>query len=139
LSLFDRLPADGPALFDWYQFGTVVKRMHREAHRFSVLIPSPGPNAELSALQERLELARRVVELEKPAHTIFSVGFYWALFRVAEARLGFDTLLDVGSRAPDLLPALALDRNFIGGSHLALSCVRRQDQRMSLECLPLTS
>ena len=101
--------------------------------------PSPGPNAELEQLQEQLALARRVVELEKPAHTLFDVGYYWALFRTGEARIGFDTLLGPGSRSPDLLPALVLGRHFVGASHLALSCVRAQDQRMSLECLPVTA
>jgi hypothetical protein len=139
VSLFDRMPADGPALSDWYQFETVVKVMHRHAHRFSVLIPSPGPNADLAQVQERLALARRVVELEKPAHAIFDVGFYWALFRVGEARLGFDTLLDVGSRALELLPELVLGRNFVGASQLAHSNVRPSDQRMALECLPVTT
>lgn len=137
--LFDRLPADGSPLYDWYQFETVIKLMDRHAHRFTVLVPSAGPNADLAQVQSRLELARRVVELEKPVHTIFDVGFYWALFRTGEARLGFDTLIDVGSRAPELLPALVLGEHFVGSSHLALSCVRPSDQRMSLECLPVAT
>ena len=91
-------------------------------------------------VQERLALARRVVELEKPAHTIFDVGFYWALFRVGEARLGFDTLIDLGSRALNLLPELVIGRHFVGASQLAHPIVRPSDKRMSLECLPpLTS
>jgi phage tail-like protein len=135
--LFDRLPPDGAALADWYQFETAVKAMHQHAHRFSVLVPSPGPNADLAQLQERLALARRIVELEKPAHTTFDVGFYWALFRVGEARLGFDTLIDAGSRALDLLPELVLGRHFVGSSQLAHPIVRPRDRRRSLDCLPL--
>jgi phage tail-like protein len=137
VSLFDRLPPDGPALADWYQFESAVKVMQRHAHRFSVLIPSPGPDADVARLQERLALARRVIELEKPAHTIFDVGFYWALFRVGEARLGLDTLIDAGGRALRLLPELALGRHFVGSSLLAHSIVRPADRRLELECLPL--
>jgi phage tail-like protein len=129
--LFDRPPPDGAPLADWYQFESVVKAMHRHAHRFSVLIPS-RPNADRAELLERLALARRVVEAEKPAHTIFDVGFYWALFRVGEARLGFDTLIDVGSRALDLLPELVLGRHYIGSSQLARPIVRPEDRRLSI-------
>src|SRR5207253_641187 len=83
------LPDDGPALVDWYQFESVVQPMLRAAHRFSVVLPVPaGGTAEQH--RARMEQARRVVELEKPAHTVFDVRFYWAMFRVGEARLGVE-------------------------------------------------
>ena len=66
-----------------------------------------------------MDLSRRVVELEKPAHTVFDVKFYWAIFRVGEARLQVDTLIDQGSRAPQLLPKLILGQGFVGQSYLA--------------------
>jgi len=83
------------------------------AHRFSVLLPVPrGDNLETRRV-ERLDLVRRVVELEKPAHTVFDVKFYWALFRIGEARLGDDTLIDRGGRSPDLLPPLRLGQTYL--------------------------
>jgi len=46
------------------------------------------------------------------------VKFYWAMFRIGEARLALDTLLAQGSRAPQLLPELVLDQGFAGESYL---------------------
>jgi hypothetical protein len=86
-------------------------------------------------LQEQLRLARRVVELEKPAHTVFDVGFYWALFRVGSARLGYDSLVDAGSRAA----ALVLDKAFVGESYLAYPPGHPGRERLTLECIPVTA
>jgi hypothetical protein len=92
--------------------------MRRTAHRFSVLLPVGGTDdAELRRLQ-RLELVRRIIELEKPAHTVFDVKFYWSLFRIGEARLGEDTLVDRGGRSPDLLPPLRVGEGHLAESHL---------------------
>jgi phage tail-like protein len=116
----DRLPADGAPLHDWYQFESVVLAMQRTAHRFTVLLPVPRLQASQPAiLQQRLELARRIVELEKPAHTVFDLKFYWAMFRIGEVRLGEDTLLDRGSRAPELMPNMVLGQGYLAESFLA--------------------
>jgi hypothetical protein len=119
-SLPDTLPPDGAPLQDWYQFEGVVLAMHRTVHRFTVLLPVPLAEVLQPAVyQSRVELARRLCELEKPAHTIFDVKFYWALFRVGEVRLGEDTLLDQGSRAPQLLPPMVLGQGYLAESYLA--------------------
>jgi phage tail-like protein len=120
VALPDELPPDGAALRDWYQFEGIVMQMQRTAHRFTVLLPVPLSLAfSPEEHQLRLELSRRVIELEKPAHTVFDVKFYWAIFRVGEARLQRDTLIAQGSRTPQLLPRLILDQGFVGGSYLA--------------------
>jgi len=116
----DQLPREGAPLRDWYQFQGVVLAMHRTAHRFRVLLPLPKDNPfDPEAQQRHMDLARRVVELEKPAHTIFDVKFYWAFFRIGESRIGTDTLLDRGSRAPQLLPRMVLGQQHLAESYLA--------------------
>jgi phage tail-like protein len=127
----DRLPADGAALVDWHGFESTVMAMQATSHRFSVLVPTPCARADRARSRERLELARRIVALEKPAHTVFNVGLYWALFRVGEARLGLDTVLEAGSRAPDLLPPVVLGLDYVGESHLDRSL---PTGRQVLEC-----
>lgn len=120
VSLFDVLPPDGAPLEDWYQFESVAIQQHLTAHRFTVLLPAPVSLAFSPDEQQlRFDLSRRIIELEKPAHTVFEVKFYWEMFRIGEARLQFDTLLQQGSRAPQLLPRMTLDRGFIGSSYLA--------------------
>jgi phage tail-like protein len=120
VALPDYLPSDGAPLNDWFQFETVVLRMQRTAHRFTVLLPMPASLAfDTTEHQRRLDLSRRIVDLEKPAHTVFDVRFYWDMFRVGEARLQLDTIIDQGSRAPQLLPKLVLGQGFVGESYLA--------------------
>jgi phage tail-like protein len=130
----DVLPSDGAPLADWYQFEAVVKSMQRQAHRFSVFLPTTGEIADRDALAARLELARRVIELSKPAHTVFDVSFYWALCRVGEARLGFDTVVDLGSRAPQLAPPFVLDGAALGSGRLPLPPGHPAGERLTLEC-----
>jgi phage tail-like protein len=107
-------PNGGSRLFDWIQFVSLVLPLKRQAHRFTVLVPTPL-QSDRSLLSEQLELVRRVVALEKPAHTNFEVRQYWAMFRVGEARLGLDTVLDVGSR----FAALVLGEGYLSGGYLA--------------------
>jgi hypothetical protein len=104
---------------DWLQFERQLLAVVRTAHRFSVLLPVTRVTEDPFEMGRRLQLARRVVELEKPAHTVFEVRFYWALNRIGEARLGLDTLLDVGSRAPQLMPDAVLGRAYVGESFVA--------------------
>ena len=108
------LPAGGAELGDWITFVSVVVPMRRAAHRFTVLVPAlPGEDPE--AQRRRRDLAARIAEIEKPAHTLVSTRLYWAAFRVGEARLGTDTLLGRGSR----FTALELGRGALAASHLA--------------------
>jgi len=113
-SLPTTLPVQLRALQDWIQFASVVAPTVRSAHRFTVLVPTTVgvTDADRGALIDRV---RRVVELEKPAHSAFDVKEYWALFRVGEARLGFDSLLDRGSR----LAPVALDSSFLAQAYLS--------------------
>jgi phage tail-like protein len=111
---------DGAPLQDWYQFEGVVLAMHKTAHHFSVLLAAPPTKrADGAEHMRRLQLAQRLVDLEKPAHTHYDVKFYWALFRIGASRLGEDTLLDVGSRAPQLLQPMVLGQNYLAESYLA--------------------
>jgi phage tail-like protein len=66
------------------------------AHRFSVLAPH-----DLTA--EQMDMVRRIVELEKPAHSAYVIKRYWDMFRVGEARLGLDTRLGHSSRFTPIL------------------------------------
>jgi len=114
------LPNDGRPLLDWYQFESVVLPMRQSAHRFTVLLPlPPGAASDDAEQRRRLELAARIVRLEKPEHTVFDVKFYWQMFRLGEARLGEDTLIDLGSRAPGLMSPLVVGRGRLTESYLA--------------------
>ncbi|HEX3527312.1 MAG TPA: phage tail protein [Thermoanaerobaculia bacterium] len=109
------LPRRAAALNDWLLFEGVVLPSRAAAHRFTVYLPQ----SQLMADDQRLALAFRVAGLEKPAHTSFDVKLYWAFFRVGEARLGTDTLVDVGGRSPAFLSPFVLDQSFLGSGYLA--------------------
>jgi hypothetical protein len=112
--------------------------MHGTAHRFTVLLPVPMSLAfNPEEHQLRLDLARRIIELEKPAHTVFDVRFYWAMFRVGEARLAIDTLIDQGSRAPQLLPRMILGQGVVGESYLGPPVPESASDRQILGRNPL--
>lgn len=116
----DELPSEGAPLLDWYQFQAIVLGMQHLAHRFTALIPFSLSDAENPDTQlQRLQLAQRIIKLEKPAHTVFEVKFYWALFRVGMVRLGFDTVLDVGSRSSYLIAPMILGQSYLLESYLA--------------------
>jgi phage tail-like protein len=119
VALPDALPISTAAETDWLQFEGTLLAMHGTAHRFSVLLPIDSVSADPYALEERLGLARRIVELEKPAHTVFDVRFYWAFNRVGEARLGMDSQIGAGSRAPELIPDAVVGRAYLGASFVA--------------------
>jgi phage tail-like protein len=61
------------------------------AHQFIVVVPT-----DLS--EDKKNLLARLLDLEKPAHTAYSIKQYWALFRVGEIRLGIDTVLGQGGQ-----------------------------------------
>lgn len=111
------LPTQSDQLRDWIQFVSILVPTLRNAHRFTVLLPTltGDEDAERGLLFDRV---KRVVELEKPAHTAFDVKEYWALFRVGEARVGLDTLVDRGSRlVPVVLDATYLAQGYLTPPH----------------------
>ncbi|HMF96394.1 MAG TPA: phage tail protein [Vicinamibacterales bacterium] len=108
---------DAPAMLrDWIQFQSVVLPAYDSAHQFTVFVPQG--TLGLPERDALIALIRRIVSLEKPAHTAFSVKFYWAFFRVGEARLGEGTVVDLGSRSPELLAPFVLDRHYLGSGYL---------------------
>jgi phage tail-like protein len=114
IALPEAPPDNAAALRDWLQFEGIVLPSRDAAHQFTVFLPQSA----LMADAQRLDLARRVVGLEKPAHTSFDVQFYWAYFRVGEARLGTDTLVDLGGRSPAFLAPFVLDQCYLGSGYL---------------------
>lgn len=134
VALPDHVPSTAAAQADWLQFERQVMAMARTAHRFSVLLPMTSVTEDPSVLDRRLKLARRIADLEKPAHTVFDVRFYWALNRLGEGRLGLDTLLDVGSRAPQLIPDAVLGRAYVGESFVGGAKPPSGGDRRLLSC-----
>ncbi len=61
------------------------------AHQFIVVVPIGLSETSQSLLQ-------RLLDLEKPAHTAYTIKQYWALFRIGEIRLGIDTVLGQGGQ-----------------------------------------
>ena len=113
------LPVSGTALADWLAFEGEVLPRSRSAHRFSVLLPLRTVSEGGPVLADRMAFARRIIEVEKPAHSEFDVRFYWAMNRVGEARLGQDSELGAGSRAPELIPPALIGTSYIGSSFVA--------------------
>ncbi|HWE04970.1 MAG TPA: phage tail protein [Tepidisphaeraceae bacterium] len=114
------LPPDGQPLLDWFVFESVVLTVGATAHLFTVLLPVPRQSIfDMTEQNRRLGLAQQVIALEKPAHTIGTVKFYYALFQIGMARLGMDTSLEQGSRSPDLMPPMVLGGGYLSESYLA--------------------
>ncbi|MCW5665812.1 MAG: hypothetical protein KIT35_18435 [Piscinibacter sp.] len=127
------LPATSAGLADWATFELLLEPMAARAHAFSVLLPIAGPQADADELARRVDLAARIVRLEKPAHTRFDVRPYWALLRIGQARCGLDTLLGLGSRTPGLAPPLVLGAGHVGAARVAPTGPVPKD-RLLLEC-----
>ena len=131
--LFTSLPPDGPALADWSRFEGTVLAMRDHAHQFSVMLAvPPGLRTDSAAQQRRLALAAAVLALEKPAHTSFTLRFYWAMFRLGEARLGQDSLIDLGSRSPQLMAPMVLGQGVLAQAFLAAPAGRDAPQRLRI-------
>lgn len=78
------------------------------AHRFVVLVPDGLDRQQLDAV-------RRIVDLQKPAHSCYTLQTLWELFRVGTARLEIDTDLGDGR----CFTPLVLGAGFVGaGSSL---------------------
>jgi phage tail-like protein len=116
IPLPDYLPDREAAIRDWLLFEGQLLPRSRAAHRFTVLLPLQSVSRGTAELEADMALARRIVEIEKPAHTVCDIRFYWALNRIGEARLGADTELGPGSRAPELIPPAILGRAYLGSA-----------------------
>lgn len=116
IPLPDYLPDREVAIRDWLLFEGQLLPRRRMAHRFSVLLPLRSVSRGTAELEAEMALALRIVEIEKPAHTVCDVRFFWAMNRLGEARLGTDTELGPGSRAPDLIPPAILGRAYLGST-----------------------
>lgn len=110
------LPESRVVLTDWIEFVSLAVPIRRDAHRFTVLVPTLLGETPGSREQRKLQ-AEEIVRREKPAHTDFDVKLYWALFQIGTARLGLDTTLGEGTR----FVALVLGANYLGQTFLTES------------------
>ena len=85
----------------------IYQRAAQSAYHFSVLVPH---NLD----DEQLDMVRRIIELEKPAHTDFTLGRYWDHFNAGTARLGHDTSLGESSLATQQ----SLGESYLGDTYL---------------------
>ena len=126
------LPTGDERLRDWFLFESVVLGTRRTAHRFAVVLPAPtdpDPSQAAATAARLTRLATRVVDLEKPAHTVYDVRFSSSAFRIGEARLGTDTVAERGSRDSALTATTVLGRARIGESFLAGNRARHLVER----------
>lgn len=130
ISLPPATPATAQARADWQDYVGTLLPIGQSAHRFSVLLPiRPGEPTDTATLDTRRRLAERLIALEKPAHTIFDVRFWFAMNRIGEARLGLDTTLGQGARAPELLPPAILGRAYAGEAFIGPDGPSANDRR----------
>ena len=108
------LPSGGVFLQDWILFVSAVLPAQQNAHWFTVLVPVQLQDDATTQMQ-RANLAHRIVQQEKPAHTDFDVKLYWAAFCAGQARVGIETVVGPSSR----FAALLLDQSSLGGSYLS--------------------
>jgi len=134
VSLPDHLPATTAGQEDWRSFEANLLATDATAHRFTILLPVTSVQTDAAALAEQTGLARRIVELEKPAHTVFDIRFFFAMNRIGEARLGLDTTLGQGSRAPELLPPAILGTAYLGESFIGPDGPPDSDGRTRVAC-----
>jgi hypothetical protein len=78
----------------------------------------PLGTADSGDEERRRALAARIVDLQKPAHTVYDIRFFWSAFRLGEARLGENTIVDLGSRSPRLLADALLGTAHLGETQL---------------------
>lgn len=112
-TLTNGLPLSGAFLQDWILFVSVVMPTSQNANRFTVVVPVQLKDS-LSTQTQRLNLAQRIAQNEKPAHTDFDVKLYWAAFCAGEARVGMETVVGPSSR----FAAMVLDQNVLAASTL---------------------
>ena len=117
----EAVPLDATLAAERALFETMVLPMQQRAHQFSVFLPLPPGSTDGP---RRIDVAKRVLALEKPAHTTFTVDFYWTWFRLGEARLGEDTVIDLGSRSPSLIAPYVVNGTRIGAGYLAPDSAR---------------
>lgn len=133
MTLPTSLPASGVVRADWLDFERTVLATREVAHQFTVLIPvRPHLSVDSPTPQRQLALTRAVLDLEKPAHTVYDIRFYWAVFRLGEARLGDNTLVDLGSRAPELMPPMVLGDGYLAEAFLAPHTGRESPARLEI-------
>ena len=110
------LPAGGAFLQDWILFVSVALPSQQNAYRFSVVVPVQLQDSVTTQMQ-RLSVAQRIAQQEKPAHTSFDVKLYWAAFCAGQARVGIETVVGPSSR----FAALLLDQSLLGESYLGFA------------------
>lgn len=113
-TLVSGLPLGGVFLQDWILFVSAVLPTEQNAYRFSVVVPVQLTD-DLNTQTQRRNLAQRITQQEKPAHTDFDVKLYWAAFCAGEARVGLETVIGPSSR----FAALVLEQTELAGSYLS--------------------
>jgi len=111
--LTNGLPAGGVFLQDWILFVSVVIPTQQNAHQFTVVVPVQLTDSAATQTM-RLNVAQRIAQQEKPAHTSFDVKLYWAAFSAGSARVGIETVAGPSSR----FAAVLLDQSVLGESYL---------------------